>query len=378
MKLAFLTISLLLVAQGAMAQTAPLKVQASLSNFKDSMIVVTRQGNGEKKDTVVARNGMFTFNLPLTQVQDVLLATPATLRMQERNYLSFLGVPGEEAHITGNERAYTITGSKYYREFHEADSVMDAARKPMMDFSERLSDRLKADSTARDAVLKMYQDSMPALEKQYTDKLVEFVKQHPDYECSAEVVRYLQGDLDTMEKAAALLSDRVKNGRMKQVFEEPIAQAKAKKEADEKAEKLQAKGVTAPAFTLNDINGKPLSLASFRGKYVLLDFWGSWCIWCIKGFPQMKEYYNKYKGKFEILGIDCSDTQAKWKEAVKKYQLPWKHVFCPRESNLLSQYGIQGFPTKILVGPDGKIVKTIVGEDPAFYTLLDETFGKKK
>ena len=67
---------------------------------------------------------------------------------------------------------------------------------------------------------------------------------------------------------------------------------------------VEADGIEAPDFTLNDLNGKPLTLSSLRGKYVILDFWGSWCGWCIKGIPQMKEYYQKYAGKFEILGID--------------------------------------------------------------------------
>ena len=129
-----------------------------------------------------------------------------------------------------------------------------------------------------------------------------------------------------------------------------------------------------PDFTLNDINGNPLTLSSLRGKYVILDFWGSWCVWCIKGIPQMKEYYQKYAGKFEILGIDCNDTEQKWKDAVAKHELPWLHVYNPKTSSVLEDYGIQGFPTKIIIGPDGKIVKTIVGEDPSFYTLLDELF----
>lgn len=130
----------------------------------------------------------------------------------------------------------------------------------------------------------------------------------------------------------------------------------------------------APDFTLNDINGNPLKLSSLRGKYVILDFWGSWCGWCIKGIPQMKEYYQKYAGKFEILGIDCNDSEEKWKAAVAKYELPWLHVYNTNDSGILEQYEIEGFPTKIIVGPDGKIVKTIIGEDPAFYTLLDNLF----
>ena len=137
---------------------------------------------------------------------------------------------------------------------------------------------------------------------------------------------------------------------------------------------VEADGAEAPDFTLNDINGKPLTLSSLRGKYVILDFWGSWCGWCIKGIPQMKEYYQKYAGKFEILGIDCNDPEEKWKAAVEKYELPWLHVYNTRDSKVLEHYQIEGFPTKIIVGPDGKIVKTIIGEDPAFYTFLDELF----
>ena len=140
------------------------------------------------------------------------------------------------------------------------------------------------------------------------------------------------------------------------------------------AEPAEEEGEEAPDFTLNDINGKPLSLSSLRGKYVILDFWGSWCGWCIKGFPDMKAYYQKYQGKFEILGIDCNDSEQTWKEAVRKYELPWLHVYHPQSATVLEEYGIQGFPTKIIVSPEGKVVRTIIGEDPAFYTLLDSLF----
>ena len=137
-------------------------------------------------------------------------------------------------------------------------------------------------------------------------------------------------------------------------------------------------GIEAPDFTLNDINGKPLTLSSLRGKHVILDFWGSWCGWCIKGIPQMKEYYQKYAGKFEILGIDCNDPEEKWKAAVDEHQLPWLQVRCPDESMemLASKYNIEGFPTKVVIDPEGKLVKVVVGEDPAFYTFLDELFAK--
>ena len=86
----------------------------------------------------------------------------------------------------------------------------------------------------------------------------------------------------------------------------------------------------------------------------------------------MKEYYEKYNDKMEILGIDCNDSPEAWHAAVEKYGLPWLHVYNPDSSSLTEDYGITGFPTKIIIGPEGDIVKVIAGEDPAFYSFLDE------
>ena len=141
-----------------------------------------------------------------------------------------------------------------------------------------------------------------------------------------------------------------------------------------RAEQDDTDAMMAPDFTLNDIYGMPLTLSSFRGTYVVLDFWGSWCPWCIKGIPEMKKYYEKYNGKFEIIGIDCNDPVEKWKAAVANYDMPWKHVYNPKGSRLAEQYGVQGYPTKVIIDPKGRVEKVVVGEDPAFYRYLDELF----
>ena len=134
----------------------------------------------------------------------------------------------------------------------------------------------------------------------------------------------------------------------------------------------------APDFELPDLQGNPLKLSSLRGKYVVVDFWGSWCIWCIRGIPKMKEAYAKYKDKMEILGVDCNDPETKWRAAVEQHQLPWLQVRCPDDQlqALGKRYKIEGFPTKVIVDPEGKLLKVVVGEDPAFYTYLDELFAK--
>lgn len=92
----------------------------------------------------------------------------------------------------------------------------------------------------------------------------------------------------------------------------------------------------------------------------------------------MKEYYEKYRDKMEILGIDCHDKEEAWKSAVKEHGLPWLNVRDADNPDVSLLYAIEGYPTKIVVTPKGKIAKIVRGESPVFYEYLDELFSKPK
>ena len=78
-----------------------------------------------------------------------------------------------------------------------------------------------------------------------------------------------------------------------------------------------------------------------------------------------------------ILGVDCKDTEQRWKIAVNKYELPWLHVQMKKDDpNISELYGVEGYPTQILIDPEGTIISRALGEDSKFYQLLDELFGK--
>lgn len=356
-----------------------LKVKGMLKNFGDSLLVyVAEPGQRPNvQNTIVLKNGALDFEIKLPKVAEVTLATPEAARGKSQQYVAFVGVPGETIELNAEtDNKYTYGGTKFYKEFAEMKNALENSQAELQAYIKSLNERMEKGEKQED-LMKEYQEKAPALQAKASVAYKDFIKAHPDYEANAIIVTSLE-TLEEMEEAANMMSPAVREGRMKDFYMASINQQKAEKEIREKAAKMQAAGVVAPDFTLNNINGKPFKMSSLKGKYVVLDFWGSWCGWCIKGFPKMKEYYQKYKGKFEILGVDCNDTPEKWKAAVKKHELPWLNVYNPRESKVLSDYAIQGFPTKIIVGPDGKIIKTIVGEDPAFYTLLDELFGKSK
>lgn len=138
-------------------------------------------------------------------------------------------------------------------------------------------------------------------------------------------------------------------------------------------------GRPAPDFTLTDIDGKTLRLSDFRGKWVLLDFWGSWCIWCRKGNPALVELYQKYGGKdFEIIGLAARDREDNWKKAIAEDGLTWRHANLALNeggNDLPAQYNVSGFPTKILIDPEGNISVISIGyhetDDPAAVKLID-------
>lgn len=180
--------------------------------------------------------------------------------------------------------------------------------------------------------------------------------------------------LDSVPALYNVIDEGIRTSHLAPLIEE-TKQNSDSRIATRKAAETIVPGAEAPDFTLNDPDGKPVTLSSLRGKWVVLDFWGTWCGWCIKGIPDMKKYEEKYRKRCTFVSIDCNETPDKWKAGLEKYEMPWLHLYnpdkAPLDKDVSVLYGVNGYPTKIILTPEGRIHKVFRGEGPDFYNELD-------
>ena len=141
-----------------------------------------------------------------------------------------------------------------------------------------------------------------------------------------------------------------------------VEQYRAEMDKAKKAESTAAKivpGAVAPDLSMPDQEGKLLSISSFRGKYVLVDFWASWCGPCRAENPNVVAAFEKYKSKnFTVLGVSLDKDKASWLDAIQEDKLSWSHMSDLKfwQSAAVPVYGISGIPFNVLLDPDGKII----------------------
>lgn len=136
--------------------------------------------------------------------------------------------------------------------------------------------------------------------------------------------------------------------------------------------KRMTTGSVAVDFTQNDLNDQPFTLSSLRGKYVLVDFWASWCVPCRQENPNLVKAYEALKDKnFEIVGVSLDQNKSAWENAVKTDNLPWIHVSDLQgwKNEVSTLYGIASVPQNFLINPEGIIIGTNVRGEKLTETL---------
>ena len=307
---------------------------------------------------VAVENGEFSFSAELPEAY----AGSMFLKSNPKETLYTYFVPNEEAVFSGrlNSVEEHWGGSTFYQQY---ERVINVQRPFNTEFA--------AARTEPDSIRTLKNRE---INSRAHSEYMKYIGEHPAE--NAVVALLIHVGYDQVLTAIGKLTPEVRNGRMKSEIDnyEKLFTLVMKEQAAREVVKNDTItiGSQVPELGLKDLHGHVLELKSLRGKYVVLDFWGSWCTWCIKGFPKLKEYYAKYKDRLEIVGIDCNDTAEKWATAVKKHNVPWLHV--RSEDEIAEQkFRVQGYPYKVLISPEGIVLNAYLGETEAFYQYLDAT-----
>ncbi|MBO9633327.1 MAG: TlpA family protein disulfide reductase [Chitinophagaceae bacterium] len=194
---------------------------------------------------------------------------------------------------------------------------------------------------------------LPELYKldQRTDSLEnDFIRNNPDSDMSLQLLYRKRNSISTrsLEQFYNNFSERLKSSDHGQQLAGKI-----------KAGNATQLNMPAMDFTLNNLDGKPVSLASFKGKYVLIDFWASWCVPCRKESPFLKAAYAKFRSRdFLILGISVDIDEDAWKAAVAQDQLNWPQLREEKgmKGRTATMYGVSAMPSNFLIDPQGQII----------------------
>lgn len=199
----------------------------------------------------------------------------------------------------------------------------------------------------------------------------DFVVNNPSLDISSFVVRmYLSQFYESTEirKIYNNLSDNVKTNFYGRLILQDI----------NKNQPITA-GSMAPAFVLYDMNNNEVKLSDFAGNYLVIDFWASWCGYCRQNHPKLIEIYNKYHYKgLNMVGISGDADEEKWRTAIKEDNLTWTQIYAPLclGFDIIHLYGINEFPSSVVISPKGKIIGIFSGEDPKFYEFIDSIFSQ--
>jgi len=261
--------------------------------------------------------------------------------------------------IKDSVRFAKVTGSSSQKLFEK----LNEDQKPYNERSAALNEKYRQFSKEKnEEELKKVMKEFDQLFDEKNEKVFhKYLKEHPESPIALYVLNQYAGyDIDA-QKIEPLFESLPAATRQ-------LPSAIAFKERIETAKKTGV-GAYAMDFTQNDTLGKPVSLSNFKGKYVLIDFWASWCGPCRAENPNVVKAFNEYKDKkFTVLGIslDQPGKQQAWLDAIHKDNLTWTHVSDLKfwDNEVARLYGIRAIPQNLLLDPSGKIIaKNIRGEE---------------
>ncbi len=379
-KLFFTVLCALPLLTNAQSPAKPtIQVKGTIKNVKDTIDIVyaTYAANGKRvTDSSLVAKGAYSFKLSLTDPTRVQFTAKNTAnkkaKFAQRNTAAIFLEPGIITVASVDSFSNVIVkGSKSHIEFEK----LNLASKPYETKLEALYKKYSEYSKNKEkAAMDRVEASIDSLDEIQRENVYgSYIKKNPNSPLALYSLKTFAGYEIIVEKVEPLfnlLPATLKASPAGVEFKEKITTAK-----------LTGIGREALDFTQNDTLGVPVKLSSLRGKYLLIDFWASWCGPCRRENPNVVKVFNEFKDQgFHIIGVslDQPNAKEKWLKAIHDDKLTWTQVSDLQfwNNEVAKLYGIQAIPQNLLLDPNGKIIaKNLRGE--ALSKKLEAIFSKE-
>lgn len=362
---------------GAFAKNVEIHVKAKNCNAEKLELVIVEKGTDPKRIPVTLSAGEGMAKIEVSTIQRILLVnydTELQIRMtagyippkasdffvtpeDDRLDITFDGAQWPLINITGGclTTEYELLRNAIHSSFHKEHGIL----KELVTIGDNNPSRKKELNAQR-----------ASLETAMNEAIVRFIERYPNSFIS---LYYLHANRKSMDlKQLEALYDIVKKHAPHEIMINEIAETI-------NAKKTIIEGAQAPDFFRKDMNGQLVKLSALKGKYILLDFWGTWCMPCRKSHPHLVELHKKYSDKVEFINIANEGSRKEsaienWKAAVEKDKLTWTQILndTDPENDIVKLFNVTAFPTKILIDDKGNILIIEIGSSSKIDAKLAE------